>query len=151
MIMTRHRHLNLLPLLLLLLGSCSDSIQDVGGDRSPPNKIASPSLTYTAPGGPALLEWVAPRDNVDERADHYEIRYSYSFPFKWVLAVPVDDPPEPALPGQPEQYTFAGLDRGRDFYAAIRSADLSGNISAVSDIAFVHVEGFALSGRVIDG
>jgi hypothetical protein len=147
----------LVLLVVVLVVACSESdpttpeeIDDTrkSEDRTPPQTIDDPELTYPATGGGAYLTWTAPAD--DDAVDSYEIRYSYSFPLSWDISVPVDDPPAPAQQGESQQYEFLAPWRGRDLYAAIRSFDDTGNASLISPVAHAHIDGFSLAGLCVD-
>jgi hypothetical protein len=143
-----------IPLFL----SCSESdTLDPGGDsvknedRVPPQQVTDLELSYPATGGSATLSWTAPRDD-DERdtVDRYEIRYSWSFPLVWELAVPVADPPAPLPAGTSQNYDFTDPSRGRNLYVALRSLDAGDNSSPTSGVAWAHIDGFTLEGRCLD-
>jgi hypothetical protein len=121
-------------------------------DRTPPQAVGDLTLTYPVVGGSALLSWTAPRDEggSDDSVDRYEIRYSYSSPLEWELAIPVTAPPDPAPAGDPESYSFDEPRRGRDLYAAVLSFDLDDNASSVSNVAHIYVPGMTLEGRCVD-
>jgi len=109
------------------------------------------SIRYDAAGQEAVLSWTAPANDRDyDPADRYEIRYSYSSPLIWDLSAPVADPPEPALPGTIQYHSIPLPERGKTLYAALRSFDAQGNISLLSNIAFVRIYGSGLEGRCLE-
>jgi hypothetical protein len=118
--------------------------------------VTDVSLSVTAEGEIAILEWSAPYDNnINEPVDHYEIRYAYTLgnppPAFWEgLSTPVLDPPVPASPGNRQTYVFTSLDAGRELWVGIRSYDAAGNQSPGSDLATAHVPGVEFVGRCID-
>jgi hypothetical protein len=118
-----------------------------GGDRVPPQGIVDLGLAYPTVGGSAVLTWTAPRDD-DERdtVARYEIRYAYSAPFDWEISLLAPDPPDPVKEGENQRYELAEPLRGCDLYAAIRSYDADGNVSPISGVASVHVDGYNLEG-----
>lgn len=136
--------------------SCSDDSTptDPGGassDTAPPAQITGATMSYARPGSSAVLSWTAPADDREPRTvARYEIRYGYSFPFNWELALEATDPPPPKAPGESETWTLGDPARGTELYAAIRSFDGRGNASPVSNIANVHITGFQLSAQCVD-
>jgi len=151
----------ILPVLttaaLIAFGACSDSPTWVpsppppGPDVTPPQRVVDPVLVYPVPGGDAVLQWVAPRDDDDhDRVASYDIRYAYSFPLDWDVSVDVDDPPEPGVQGTPQSYAIPDPTRGRDLYAAIRTIDAAGNVSPVSNVAHVRVVGHTLHATCVE-
>jgi hypothetical protein len=146
--------------LALVVVSCSDDPVGLeppptpppGTDVTAPEQIDAASWSYPAEGGPAILSWIAPRDdNASEAVTEYEIRYSYSFPFDWDLSIAIGDAPTPGAPGTAETYALTAPQRGRDLYAAIRSRDEAGNRSKVSSIAHIHITGHTVTGTCIAG
>ena len=131
----------------MLVWSCTDTSAPLRA----PDKITSVTLTYSAASDDVVLAWKAPGDGRGAAVVRYEIRFSYSAPIDWDLALAVDDPPDPLPPGQAQQYTLALPERGRDLYAAIRSFDGDGNVSPTSELASTHIDGYQLSGRAVDG
>ncbi len=113
-------------------------------DRTPPHAVSDLGLSYDPSTHDVRLTWTAPRDDADhDRVAQYQIRHAYAFPLDWSTALPIADPPAPLSVGAAQEYLLAGLDRGRDLYAAIRSVDVAGNVSAVSSVAYVRVPGFS--------
>lgn len=144
----------ILPVLLVAAlgaaGACSDSdtpTRPGAGDTSavdvtPPSRVADLSVLYVAEENGVVLTWTAPGD--DDRVAGYDIRYGYSFPLHWELARRVEDPPEPAQPGQAQSCIIASPLRGSDIFVAVRSVDASGNESATSTVATTRIDGYAL-------
>jgi hypothetical protein len=139
---------------LILLTAFSACSEDAAGPttpagdtgRTPPARIVDPQMTWPSGGGGATLTWTAPADNSGGTVGRYEIRYSHSEPMDWNLSRLVDDPPEPAAPGETQLYEFTNPDAGRNLYAAIRSFDDAGNASPVSPVAGAYVSGYTVTG-----
>ena len=120
-------------------------------DVTPPAQIVGPTLSYPVVDGAAVLSWIAPADDTEPHTvHHYEIRYGYSFPLNWDLALTGENPPEALEPGAAQTWSLADPLRGRVLYAAIRSFDASGNASPISDIAHFSIPGYQLSARCAD-
>jgi hypothetical protein len=148
----KRSHLHLLAVAAAGI-SCSEgdpsSPVNRGVDTTPPEQIVAPALSYPAPGGDAVLAWTAPVDD-GGRVARYDIRYGYSLPLNWDLAIAAPDPPAPVDPGGAQTWSLSAPLRGRDLYAAIRSFDESGNGSTVSEVAFVHISGYRLNAQCLD-
>src|SRR5258705_4966059 len=87
----------------LMVTSCADDVSapppDSGPDTTAPQPIGFLVLTYDAANSAIDFSWMAPSDDrAHERVDHYDIRYSSSFPFDWDRATSVNDPPIPLNP-----------------------------------------------------
>jgi len=122
-----------------------------GEDMTPPAAVKDLSITYDPSTETAELTWSAPRDpGASPRVARYEIRYSYSLPLNMDIALRIDDPPIPGVPGHVESVEIANPQRGRDLYAVVRSYDDAGNPSPVSGIAHRYVDGHQFSGQCID-
>jgi hypothetical protein len=132
--------------------ACSESDTIGPGDgRTHPPPIADLAMTYPAVGGTVFMSWTVPRvGDESDTVNRYEIRYSYSHPLTWDLALPVSDPPAPAPGGKLQSYEFTEPRRGRDLYAAVRSFDADDNASPVGNVAHVHITGMSLEGRCTD-
>lgn len=134
---------------LAFLPACSDS--STCGPQTPPAAVEDLSIRYDGDNRRAVLTWTAPADDSeDDPAARYELRYSYANPLVWDLSLRAPDPPAPALPGAVERYEVHDPERGRDFYAVVRSYDAQGNASAPSNVAFAHIPGHDLEGRCVD-
>jgi hypothetical protein len=82
-----------------------------------------------------VLTWTAPLDPGVGAAARYDIRMSNSLitadNFASLTAVPA---PAPAAPGAAERVVVRGLQSGRSYWFAVRSADAAGNVSDLSNI-----------------
>jgi hypothetical protein len=151
----------LFSLLLAVILNCSNKVTDPGGDGSgggndttgpnpditPPQTIAQLSLTYSLDDKAAYVEWSAPWDDtLNEAVSSYVIKYTYTDPFIWDLAIPAMNPPVPSPPGEIEQYAILNPLRGRNLYSAVQSVDEEGNASGISPVAMVHIPGYSVTG-----
>lgn len=153
----------LFPVLLALILNCGDDVTDPGGgsgggndttgpnpDVTPPQTITDLSLTYSLEDKAASLEWSAPwDDSLAEAVSRYVIKFTYTDPFIWDLAIPAQNPPVPSAPGETDQYTIYYPLQGRNLYSAIQSVDEKGNTSAISPIVMVHIPGHSVSGQCL--
>jgi len=116
------------------------------------SRLDAPGITPTDDVGPTTiadlsggepgtkdvtLRWSAPSDaGIHPRASSYEVRTAgapidaASFPAAALFAQAM----EPAAPGAPESLHVAGLPEGAPRWIAIRSRDLEGNWSAISNV-----------------
>ncbi len=91
------------------------------------------------------LQWSAPTDDV--AVFSYEIRwatftlYASNFPSATLVT-----PPTPAVPGSTETVIIQGLQDATTFFAALKSRDAAGNVSALSNVA-----SFVRSTTTVDG
>jgi hypothetical protein len=126
-------------------GSDGSSPVAGGADTTAPQPVNDLSLAYDSVHNTLVFTWHAPRDDArHERVDHYEARYSDSFPFDWEHATAVDDPPPAAAPGVAQQMVVTAPARHRDFYASVRAVDAAGNTASVGSVAHARVPGYAL-------
>ena len=105
-------------------------------DITPPAAITDLSVTTTSAAS-VSLRWTAPTDNSGKAAS-YNIRYStmaISDDTTFAAATPATGAPVPATPGQQENFTVSGLSPATLYYFAIKSADSSGNVSNLSNVA----------------
>jgi hypothetical protein len=151
-------------LLLITIQNCSNEIiepdPDPGGkndttgpgsDLTPPQSITDLSMNYSLDDRAAYLEWTAPSDDsLDEAVSRYVIKFTYTDPFIWDLAIPASNPPIPSAPGELEQYAIRYPLRGRNLYSAMLSVDEAGNNSAISAVAMVHIPGYSVSGQCLN-
>lgn len=113
-----------------------------GGDTTAPQPVTDLALTWRPGTDDVEFAWTAPRDDDEtDRVAGYDIRYSYSFPFDWDLSVVLDDLPAPEPEGTPQTLALASPIRGRDLYAAARTWDAAGNMSAIGPVTHVHIPG----------
>ena len=89
-----------------------------------------------AHAGSVTLTWTAPRDSVSGQAARYDLRYSATVltADSFNQAATVLGLPDPALPGTVQSITINGLRSGTDYYFAIKSVDVAGNWSAISNV-----------------
>ncbi|KIH77896.1 Geobacter sulfurreducens CxxxxCH...CXXCH domain-containing protein [Geoalkalibacter ferrihydriticus] len=114
-------------------------------DTTPPAAITDLVAEHRPKAGTVWLYWHAPGDDGKEgRAHQYDIRYKESVPYnaadainseaKWSAATPVmGAPPLPADPGRSQGYEVLGLNPGKDYFFAVRTADKAGNWSGLSN------------------
>lgn len=120
-------------------------------DTTPPESVSDLALSVDPVTHDVRFTWTAPRDDAEHnRVAQYQIRYSYAFPMDWSTAQAVADPPVPMAEGATQEYAVAGVSRGRDFYAAIRTIDEAGHRSEMSSVAHVRVPGFSFDAHCID-
>jgi len=113
-------------------------------DDTPPETITDLSAT---PGSATEIDlsWTAPSDPPDgDAATSYDIRYSTD-PIEndqdFQNATPVEDPPTPSAPGESESFTVTGLTPNTGYNVAIKSSDIVGNTSDLSNVASDTTEG----------
>ncbi len=112
------------------------------GDNTPPARITSLSCPLSLSDS-VQLSWPAPThtawNGASEAATAYEIRYSTQSidSGNWSSATPLvaQRTPVPAAPGTIQTVWIRGLDAGRTYYFAVRSRDLVGNWSDISNVA----------------
>jgi hypothetical protein len=111
-----------------------------GGDTIPPGKVNDLGATPGGALGQLHLSWTTPGDdNYSGTADHYVIKYSTT-PItadNWLSSATVTAPPTPLLAGHAQSCTVSGLTLGETYYFALRSYDEAGNVSQLSNIAFL--------------
>ncbi len=111
-------------------------------DNTPPSPITGLSASAGSPFS-AELSWTAPTESggTSRRARSYDVRYS---------TAPIDEQnfeaAKPAIGaadlvpqegGANESFVVYGLEPGTVYYFAVRSTDVAGNVSAVSNVASV--------------
>ncbi|WP_283787659.1 S8 family serine peptidase [Bermanella sp. WJH001] len=108
-------------------------------DFTPPAEINDLSVTPGVLFDEARLAWTSISDNQREEipADIYEIRYFNESitDDNWALATPLDGVPAPALPGTEEEFLVSGLNAEQEYFFAVKSQDLTGNKSDISNVA----------------
>lgn len=121
------------------------------GDVTPPQTVSDLALSVDPATHDIRLAWTAPRDDAEtDRVAQYQIRYSNAFPMDWSTAEAVPDPPVPAPEGSAQEYTIAGVTRGSDFYAAVRTIDAAGLRSDISSVAYARVPGYSFEATCVD-
>lgn len=119
-----------------------------GFTRDDADTIAPSPITNLHPetmkSSSVLIKWTAPGDDgPNGQVDHYGIRYAQQ-PItdeSWLSATLVEDAPNPQIVGSLESFTIEGLLPSTSYYIAIRSADTSGNWSALSNVTEVLTSG----------
>jgi phosphodiesterase/alkaline phosphatase D-like protein len=93
--------------------------------------------TSNATGTSIRLTWTAPGDDsTSGTASQYDIRYSTS-PItgaNWAAATQVTGEPTPLIAGTQQTYTVTGLQSGRTYYFAMKTADEVPNWSGLSNV-----------------
>ncbi|KIH77879.1 hypothetical protein GFER_04465 [Geoalkalibacter ferrihydriticus DSM 17813] len=114
-------------------------------DVTPPAPITDLVAEHRPKVGTVWLYWHAPGDDgMEGRAHQYDIRYQESVPYnsadaidseaKWMAATPVvGAPPLPAEPGSSQGFEVLGLNPGKDYFFAVKTADAAGNWSGLSN------------------
>ncbi len=104
-------------------------------DTVPPAAVSDLAVA-TAAESSLTLQWTSPADTgIIGFAKEYEIRYSTRSPFYFSLAAPIPYPPYPEPAGTISTFTVTGLVPGTTYYFALESADVMGNVSALSNVA----------------
>ncbi|GEM_PF-2211077 len=111
-------------------------------DETPPAAITD--LTVTDVGQAYVtLEWTVP-DVLEGPPSSYDIRYSTD-PIvdeeDFENATPVDDPPAALNPGDTQTFTVEPLTPMTEYYFAIKSSDIWGNTSEMSNVVSATTEG----------
>jgi hypothetical protein len=96
-------------------------------------------LVHSTDNGKVTLQWTAPGDPCDDtlaQAAEYDIRYSTMTLTEqnWTLAPMCSNVLVPGPVGSEETYTVVGLKSNTLYYFAVKSADSSGNWSAISNV-----------------
>ncbi len=106
-------------------------------EDDPPADITN-LATSNPTGNSIALSWTAPGDDsLSGRASQYDIRYSTS-PItnaNWNSATQVTGEPNPNPSGQTQSFTVTGLQSGRTYYFAMKTADEVPNWSGMSNVA----------------
>ncbi len=101
------------------------------------NPVPVTNLATTAPDWFKLdLTWTAPSANPPGPVASYDIRMSTSAitdDASFLAATPVTGVPTPAAPGTAERITVSGLSASTTYYFAIKSTDIVGTVSALSN------------------
>lgn len=105
-------------------------------DGVPPATISDLSIDVVGQTF-ASLSWTAPGNSGNEgRAGSYEIRFSTE-PINdgnFDTAEPIEDTPRPQIAGSEETYFVRGLEPETQYYFAIRSIDVFGNVADISNV-----------------
>jgi hypothetical protein len=112
------------------------SFSFVSPDSTPP----APATVYASMGfsaGQVSLAWIAPGDDGDTgTADHYVLKYSTSpiiTEADWISAQRSLSVPSPSPAGNWESTTVPGLLPGQRYYFGLKTVDVSGNVSLLSN------------------
>jgi chitodextrinase len=116
-----------------------DNLQVLVPDVGPPDAIgdlaaANPKLTEVE------LSWTAPHDDdVSGATASFDLRYSTSpvtgTNFDFANAVTGES--DPGVEGTPHTFLVTGLTENTTYFFAIRTTDLAGNVSTVSNVASI--------------
>jgi hypothetical protein len=118
-------------------GFSNFAVLSTSGDLVAPGTIADLAITATT-GSTIALRWTAPGNNgTTGTAASYDIRWSTSpiTAANFAAATVVTGEPLPAVAGTAQTFTITGLQGGRVYYVAMKTADASGNVSAISNVA----------------
>jgi hypothetical protein len=106
-------------------------------ENIPPSNIAN-LVTSNPTGSSISLTWTAPGDDsTSGTASQYDIRYSTS-PINdanWASATQVSGEPTPLIAGSQQTFAVTGLQSGRTYYFAMKTADEVPNWSGLSNVA----------------
>lgn len=112
------------------------AIDPAGADVTAPDAI--PDLAVNAQTSTTLtLNWEAAYDDVDQPVASYDLRRSTSTITEgnWSSATQLTGEPSPQVNPNEETFVDTGLSPSTTYYYAVKSADFSGNISALSNVA----------------
>jgi hypothetical protein len=116
-----------------------DDFVMIVSDATPP--VAISDLDANTPGlSGCTVEWSSPfDDDISGKAASFDLRYSTATitAANFATATQVSGEPVPAAPGTPHTVNITGLNPGTQYYFAIKSTDVAGNTSAISNIATV--------------
>ncbi len=105
-------------------------------DTTPPAQITD--LRAIGIGGSSItLNWTAPGDNGTQgKSARYDLRYSIApvDATTWFMAAKADKLIPPAPAGKKESFELSGLEPNSSYYIALKSADVAGNESPISNI-----------------
>jgi subtilisin family serine protease len=117
------------------------AVASVSGDDTPPapvEDLAAVKDSSDTPGAAVELTWTAPGDDGEEgTADSYDIRYSLDGAIddstSFANAQTLEGEPEPDTASTEQSFTADGLPFGSEIHFAIRTSDLAGNTSDLSN------------------
>jgi Tol biopolymer transport system component len=131
---------------------CSNGVSGTVADLVPPGPVNDLLVTSTT-AHDVILSWTAPgNDGASGLAAQYDIRYAL-FEITdetWDAATRADGAPHPADPGSREEFTIHGLENGRFYYFALKTADEGPNWSVLSNLASTTVEDLEPPSAVTD-
>ncbi|WP_135550227.1 fibronectin type III domain-containing protein [Paenibacillus cymbidii] len=119
------------------------SAYDVGADEFVPAETIPPATVANLTAGSAtarsfVLTWNAPGDDGNVgTAYQYDIRYANApiTEANWSTAQKIESVPLPKVAGTSQSFTVSGPTAGATIYAAMKTADDQGNLSALSNVA----------------
>ena len=105
-------------------------------DSQAPNAVTNLAAAAQATLGTWNITWTAPADNGNGYVASYDLRWSTSAidAGNFASATAFSGEPTPGSAGTAQSYTATGLPTGRTLYFALKSADDSGNVSAISNL-----------------
>jgi hypothetical protein len=130
----------------------SNSAAATVADVTPPAAITD-LFVATMTAHTADLIWTAPgNDGSAGTAVEYDLRYSLTTITNenWDAALRAGPMPAPSAAGTPEHFTVTGLDRGRTYYFAIKTADAKPNWSALSNVTWALIRDVLEPARITD-
>ncbi|WP_158289582.1 fibronectin type III domain-containing protein [Paenibacillus flagellatus] len=121
------------------------SAPDVGADEFVPNETTPPAAVSNLAASAATartfqLAWSAPGDDGNTGTAYlYEIRYANApiTEANWSSAQKVEHSVLPAAPGTAQALTVVGPTAGTTVYAAMKTVDDQGNVSALSNVVSI--------------
>ena len=117
-------------------GYSNVATKTTSGDATPPAAITTLAVTGTT-GTTMALRWTSTGNNgTTGTATSYDIRYSTTpiTTTNWATSTQATGEPAPAVSGTQQTFSLTGLAGSTTYYVAIRAADGSGNISALSNV-----------------
>jgi hypothetical protein len=112
------------------------AIETTSQESNSPSNITN-LATSNATGISIRLTWTAPGDDsTSGTASQYDIRYSSSpiTDANWAAATQVTGEPAPLVAGTQQTFTVTGLQSGRTYYFAMKTADEVPNWSGLSNV-----------------
>jgi hypothetical protein len=110
----------------------------LAGDSTPPALVADLAAAPGTDIGSIIIGWTAPgNDGQVGQASIYTIKYA-TFTIdntNWNTATLFNSAPTPDIAGTYQAVNIAGLVPGSEYFFALKTADLTGNISGISNIA----------------
>jgi len=118
----------------LAMGGADAGAYSFGTDTAPPTTITNLSAQMIGDNS-VVLRWNAPSDN-GQAAVAYDLRRSGSTitSGNFASATQLPTPPIPVTPGTLQTYVVVGLSPGTAYSFAIKSRDVTGNWSAISNV-----------------
>ena len=106
-------------------------IEGIGGE-GPPDAVTDLNAVPGSVGGTIELTWTSPDNNIE----YYIIKYDTILitTDNWADANTSPDPPEPLGSGNEQEHTVINLDKGLQYYTAIRAYDSDSTASDLSNV-----------------